>query len=112
VAWWSVDGDATDATGHHHDGTTSGGVNRTLSANDILYLYSRIPWLNITRADQQVVLSWLAPDEGWVLEWTNSIPPVEAPWPQVLPPYETNGGGLQFIEPASLNTRFYRLHKP
>ena len=71
------------------------------------------PSLRIWRtATNAVVVSWTLPAEGWVLEATNSLPSVSAPWPQVPPPYQTNGSNLQFIEPAPTGNKFYRLHKP
>ena len=59
-----------------------------------------------------VVVSWpLAGSEGWVLEATNSLSNVVAPWPVIPPPYQTNGMNLQLIEPAPVADKFYRLHK-
>jgi hypothetical protein len=52
------------------------------------------------------------PAEGWVLEATNALPNLAAPWPQIPPPYQTNGANLQFIEPSPTGNKFYRLHKP
>ena len=52
------------------------------------------------------------PAEGGVLEATNALPVVAAPWPQIAPPYETNGANLQFTEPLPSGNKLYRLHKP
>ncbi|MGC8991596.1 MAG: hypothetical protein ACP5MD_15885 [Verrucomicrobiia bacterium] len=70
------------------------------------------PVLAVALGDGSVVLSWPWPSPGWVLEATNSLPSVSIDWPEVPPPYETNGPNLQYIEPAPAGTRFYRLHKP
>ena len=72
------------------------------------------PLLSITLNPQLSTINilWLLPAEGWVLEWTNVLPRVSAPWPQLPPPYQTNGANLQFTEPLPAGNRFYRLHKP
>jgi hypothetical protein len=70
------------------------------------------PYLTVTRSNNAVMVSWPLAATGWVLEWTNALPQVSAPWPQLPPPYQTNGANLQFTEPATAATRFYRLHKP
>jgi hypothetical protein len=86
--------------------------NRALSPNEIVYLYSRRPWLNVTRINSQVILSWLAPDEGWALTRTNNLPSAAVPWPPVPPPYQSNGSSLQVIEGTPAGNGFYRLQKP
>jgi hypothetical protein len=71
------------------------------------------PYLTVWRtATSSVVVSWPGPAEGWVLEATNALPSVSAPWPQIPPPYQTNGANLQFTEPAPVGHRFFRLHRP
>jgi hypothetical protein len=70
------------------------------------------PYLSVTRSNTTVVVSWPLPADGWVLEWTNSLPKVPAPWPQIAPPYQTNGANLQFTEPSPAGNKFYRLYKP
>jgi hypothetical protein len=52
------------------------------------------------------------PAEGWVLEWTNMLPQVLAPWPQIPPPYQTNGTNLEVVGSSLSGNRFYRLYKP
>jgi hypothetical protein len=59
-----------------------------------------------------ITVCWPLPADGWVLESTNALPKVAAPWPQIAPPYQTNGANLQFIELTPSGNRFYRLHKP
>ncbi len=71
------------------------------------------PWLTVLRTSTNtVVVWWPLSAEGWVLEATNALPGVAGPWPQIAPPYETNGGNLQFTEPSPAGNKFYRLHKP
>jgi len=71
------------------------------------------PYLTIACAmTNTVVVSWpLAEAEGWVLQATNALPSVAAPWPIIPPPYQTNGANLQFLEPAPVGNKFYRLYK-
>jgi len=74
------------------------------------------PRLSITLNPQLPTLnvSWPAPAEGWRLESTNALPRAAAAWPQVPPPYQTNGGTISVtftnISPGA--NQFYRLHKP
>ena len=70
------------------------------------------PWLTVTRTNNTVIVSWPLTAGGWVLERTNALPQVSVPWPQVSPPYQTNGVNVQFTEPIAAGNRFYRLHKP
>ena len=68
--------------------------------------------ISLNRELSTITVSWPLPADGWVLEWTNVVPQVEAPWPRIPPPYQTNGANLQFTEPAPTGCKFYRLHKP
>ncbi len=71
------------------------------------------PWLTVVRTGTNtVVVSWPLPATGWVLEATNAVPQGSAPWPQVEPPYETNGTNLLFTEPLPAGNKFFRLRKP
>jgi hypothetical protein len=69
------------------------------------------PYLTITRSNTTVVVSWPLPADGWLLDRTNRLDGVSAPWPQIPPPYQTNGSNLQFTESSPAGNRFYRLHK-
>ena len=71
-----------------------------------------LPLLTVSRNHNAVTVSWPRLADGWVLEWTNALPSVAAPWPQIPPPYQTNGACYEFTEPLHTGTRFYRLHKP
>jgi hypothetical protein len=70
------------------------------------------PYLTVTRSNNAVIVSWPLPADGWVLEYTNALPQLSVPWPQLAPPYQTNGANLLFTEPVPGGNRFYRLHKP
>jgi hypothetical protein len=70
------------------------------------------PLLTVTRSNNAMIVSWPLPATGWVLHATNALPQVAAPWPQIPPPYQTNGVNLQFTESATTGNKFYRLHKP
>ena len=89
--------------------------NRALTSVEVAYVFSGKPWLNLSRTNDQLTLSWLAPGDGWVLESTNTLPmETGVSWPQVPPPYLTNSGAYFVVvtnTPVAGN-RFYRLHKP
>jgi hypothetical protein len=70
------------------------------------------PLLTVARSNNAVIVTWPLPADGWVLECTNALPQVTASWPQIPPPYPTNGANLEFTEPMPVGSRFYRLHRP
>jgi hypothetical protein len=74
------------------------------------------PWLSVTRTPTNtLVISWPAPAEGWVLERTNALPSVAVEsWPQVPPPYQTNGATIftTLTNTPATGNQFFRLHKP
>jgi hypothetical protein len=114
-AQYSMDWSTVDGGGGTSTGGMSGG-NYTLAGGFwgvIAIQTPGAPWLTITRtATNTVCVSWPLPAEGWVLEWTNRVAGVSAPWPQVSPPYQTNSGQAWIVEPAPTGNRYYRLHKP
>ncbi len=126
IDWNTIDGGGGTSTGGVYSvsgtigqpdaGTRSGG-NYTLQGG-FWGIISAVqtpgaPWLTVLRTSTNtVVVSWSLPAAGWVLEATNALPSVAAPWPQIAPPYETNGVNLQFTEPSPAGNRFYRLHRP
>ena len=71
------------------------------------------PRLTIMQTEVLVVVSWLAPADGWQLERTNTLPSSSADWPTVFPPYQTNAGVISVRFPrVSASTQFFRLHRP
>jgi hypothetical protein len=70
------------------------------------------PRLTISRTNGLIAVAWPASGADFLLEATNALPDVAAPWPVIPPPYQTNGPNLQFIEPAVVGNKFYRLDKP
>lgn len=73
-----------------------------------------IPRLTITRTNELIIVSWPAPAVGWLLERTNVLNGVSAPWPLVPPPYQTNGDTISvtFTNTPAVGSQFFRLHKP
>jgi hypothetical protein len=127
IDWSTIDGGGGTSTGGVYTvsgtigqpdaGTMSGG-NYTLNGGfwGVVAAVQTpgAPWLSITLNSQlsTVTVSWPLPANGWVLEWTNRVAGVSAAWPQISPPYQTNGVNLQFTEPSPTGNKFYRLHKP
>jgi len=73
------------------------------------------PLLSISRTiTNTIVVSWPAPAEGWMLERTNVLPSLSAPWSVVHQPYQTNAGTISVTFPNNQPTgnQFFRLHKP
>lgn len=99
---WLVVGASQDSAGASMAGTA--------------YLYglavSSPPRLTAAWSDETVVVSWPVSADVWLLETTNSLPQATAPWPQISPPYETNGTNLQFTESTPTGHKFYRLRQP
>ena len=85
-------------------------------------LFSATNSVGVVRAEQRLtitptttnslVVSWPLPADGWVLEWTNSVPTVPNTWPQISPPYQTNTVQAWIVVPAPTGEGFYRLHIP
>lgn len=73
-----------------------------------------IPALATTRTNELIIVSWPAPAVGWLLERTNGLNGVTAPWPQVAPPYQTNGSTISvtITNTPAVGNQFFRLHKP
>ena len=125
VDWSTIDGGGGASTGGVYTvtgtigqpdaGTMSGG-NYTLQGGfwGVIAAVQTpgAPYLTVARSNNAVVVSWPLPADGWVLEYTNALPKVAVAWPQLAPPYQTNGVNLQFTEPSPAGNRFYRLHKP
>ncbi len=124
--WWTIDGGGGTLTNTQFtlsgtigqpDASAMSGGNFTLQGGfwSILAAVQTegAPLLSVLRTTTNtVIVSWPLPTAGWVLEWTNALSQVSASWPQIPPPYQTNGANLQFTEPAPAGAKFYRLHKP
>jgi hypothetical protein len=112
---WDVDiygGTETDAVYKANDYSSKEGSTPPTLRIEYTTTVPASPQLMITRSNKAVIVSWPLPADGWVLEWTNTLSQVSASWPQIPPPYQTNGANLQFTEPSPTGTEFYRLHKP
>jgi len=59
-----------------------------------------------------VVVAWPLSEIAWLLHATTNLATIPIWWTEMPPPYSTNGGKLQFIEPAPTGSKFYRLHNP
>jgi len=70
------------------------------------------PTLRIYHTNGVVTVAWEKTADGWVLERTNALPSVTAPWPAVPPPYQTNAADLFITTNAPVGHAFFRLHKP
>ena len=70
------------------------------------------PLLSIRQSTQGIVLSWPKEDPDWKLETAGVLTAGTNPWTLIPMPYDTNGANLQFTEPATHGSQFYRLRKP
>ncbi len=79
-----------------------------------LYTSAAAPTLHIEIQTNTVVVFWPLPAEDWVLESTNALNGASVLWPQVPPPYQTNGStvSVTFSNSPAVDNRFFRLHKP
>ena len=68
--------------------------------------------LKITRTDNIVIVSWLGPATGFVLDQTSTLVGTPPPWVQVPFPYQTNATDIFITVPAPAGIRFYRLRGP
>ena len=61
-----------------------------------------------------MTVTWPSFANGWVLERTNALGGVSAQWPQVSPPYQTNGEtiSVSFTNSPAVGKQFFRLRKP
>jgi len=62
------------------------------------------PHLSITNVAGLVTVSWPVPANGWVLEQTNRLPSVAAPWPVVTAAHLTNAADIRVTLPATSAT--------
>jgi hypothetical protein len=127
IDWSTIDGGGGTSTGGVYSvsgtigqpdaGTMSGGVF-TLQGGfwGVVAAVQTLgaPLLSITRNAQlsTLTVSWPLPADGWLLEWTNTVPKASAAWPQVAPPYQANSTQAWITVTLPAENRFYRLHKP
>ena len=69
------------------------------------------PHLSITNAAGMVTVSWPLPADNWVLEQTNRLAGVAAPWPVVTATHVTNATDIRVTLPATPGNQFFRLHR-
>lgn len=127
IDWWTVDGGGGTSTGgvfavsgtigQPDAGTMTGGgfvLQGGFWGVVAAVQTPGAPYLSVFRTTTNtVVVSWpLADAEGWTLQCTTNLVSGGSVWANIPPPYQTNGANLQYIEPAPLGNRFYRLYKP
>ena len=126
IAWYTLDGGGGTSSGGTYSVTgTIGQPDAGRSSGGIYVLNggfwgmlaaaqpTNVPCLTITHLPtNSVVVSWPLPADGWVLEWTNRVARVSAPWVQLAPPYEGNSTQAWIMVPWPPGSRFYRLRKP
>jgi FtsP/CotA-like multicopper oxidase with cupredoxin domain len=66
------------------------------------------PPLEITTEQNRVVVTWLAPSDGWVLEKSDDL----GNWHATLDAAELSGHRMQWHQSAPANRQFYRLTMP
>ncbi len=59
-----------------------------------------------------VVVAWPQSDIDWRLQAAAGLGAAPILWTEIPPPYSSNRTDCLFIEPASADQRFYRLHDP
>ncbi len=71
-----------------------------------------LPQLSVTLSGANVLLSWVAPATGFVLEHTDSLDATPASWSGTPGVINDNGFVKTLTVPHHLAKRFYRLRKP
>ena len=70
-------------------------------------------YLNLTRSNYAIVISWPNKDPDWRLEYTSRLGTTETnTWTLIPAPYPTNATDCIVTERAPAGNRFYRLRKP
>jgi len=70
------------------------------------------PFLSITRSNTSVIVSWLKPAAGFVLDETPTLTGAPPPWMLTSSSYQTNATHVFITVPAPAGNKFYRLRKP
>jgi hypothetical protein len=125
IGWWTIDGGGGISTGGVYavtgtigqpDAGVMGGGSFALEGGfwSIVAIVPApgAPLLSITRTNTNVIVSWPAPAEGWVLGQTNRLSGLAGPWPLAPFPYVTNATDIRVIVPITPGSLFLRLYKP
>ena len=85
-----------------------------LSATEIASVYSDIRWLTLTRTNDTLPCPGRYRSTAGCWNAPSRCHSCRCSWPQVPPPYQTNGGFISVTFPNSPATgnQFFRLHKP
>jgi hypothetical protein len=71
-----------------------------------------LPELSIALAGTRVILSWPSPSTGFILQHTDSLNVLPAPWSDTPGVVSDNGFIKSLTLPHDLTKRFYRLRRP
>ena len=71
------------------------------------------PFLTIAISNNNVVISWPAPADGWLLHVTTVLSSSGVVWTEILPPYQTNSlTNISYTVPLTAGSKFFQLHNP
>ena len=124
VDWFSIDGGGGTSSGGQYSLTgTIGQPDAGVMTNGGFTLQGGFwgvvaavqtpgaPRLSITNAAGMVTVSWPLPADNWVLEQTNRLTGLAAPWPVVTAAHVTNATDIRVTLPATPGNQFFRLHR-
>ncbi len=125
IDWFTIDGGGgTSTNGQYSLSGTIGQPDAGLMTNGNFALQGGywgmvasvqtpgVPRLSVTIIAGQVTVSWLLPADGWVLEQTDRLADLAAPWAIVTALHVTNASDIRVTLPALPGDQFFRLHKP
>ena len=71
------------------------------------------PCLSVRQGHDQVIVSWPAGADNWLLESTNTLSDAGRPWSRVTPPFETNGAliSVTISNVPATGSEFFRLRR-
>jgi hypothetical protein len=126
IDWYSVDGGGGTSSGGNYtvtgtigqpDAGTSSGGNYTLTGGFMSVVTAiqtpGAPVLKVTRAGNNVIISWPAPATGFVLQEANALanPSSSTIWNPGATP-ALNGGEYQVTVPSPAGNKYFRLRQP
>ena len=124
IDWWTLDGGGGTSTGGVYVITGSVGQPDTGTLNGGSYalvggFWSIVaaiqtpgaPFLEIMRTNGWVLVSWLKPATGFVLDHTPTLSGPTPGWSPVELPYLTNATHISVVVPASAAAGYYRLRR-